>query len=763
MGLFDGGGFNLDPTTLTLASLAQAAAQTAMPTDRPVPTGAVFGNLGGALTNAANTTTDIDKKKLETDLLRAQVPVMQQRLQFGQSALPLYQKILQQMFGGEGGGSGGAGNALVGGAPASAFGSLSPSGSGNVSDPRGVAPLIRDAALRYGHDPDIAVKVAKSEGLGTFLGDGGKSGSAFQLYTGGGLGNEFQKETGLDPLDPKNEPHAIDWAMRNLSRTGWGPYHGAARSGIGARDGIDIGSPGNMPAVPNFAGMMSGNQGPSYAPPAQPQMAGAGSGGGSAPAAFGSMSPQSMPAPSQQPAPANLRPDFGNLVRNGMLPPGVRVNSQGMPYSGGLNTMSPQEQANVAASMAAIKNAQGQPSNARGAFGSMSPPPAPPPPVQMAQAGPAAPQSGMMPGSLAPPMAGPPQSGHPALGVDPRLLAVGGSLAQLAGWGDTMKPLENYYYQSPQYKAAIERATEGVKSQFVGPNAAAKAEAEYPTQARLQTGKADLDLRNANATTTTDIKDYQAYAQNQQSLGKPPLSFGEWDIARKNAGAANVQQKVEGNAQGELVKAGIKAMEDAHANEMAANKRTQVYGQMAQAMQGFTPGATAELRLSGERVLKDLGIIKGENVPPAEIFQQAGRHLAIAAAPKGQGATSNYERELYSQAVPNMTNSPEGLTQAIAIGKRLDDYDRQVAQIHRDVAREHNSIPNYVEATQRIAALGPPLSAGEMAGLERLKPGQQGGAPGQPGAPAAPPTATGPNGQKLILQNGQWTPYTQGR
>ena len=166
------------------------------------------------------------------------------------------------------------------GGPASAYGSLAPSvpssGGGRLSDPRGVADLIRQSAVRYGHDPDVAIKVAQSEGLGAFYGDGGKSGTAFQLYTGGGLGNEFQKETGLSPLDPKNEPAAIDWAMKNLDRTGWSPYHGAKKVGVGSRDGIGIGAPGNLPAVPNFAGMMAGNQGAAYAPPAFGSLGGGG-------------------------------------------------------------------------------------------------------------------------------------------------------------------------------------------------------------------------------------------------------------------------------------------------------------------------------------------------------------------------------------------------------------------------------------------------------------------------------------------------------
>lgn len=111
-------------------------------------------------------------------------------------------------------------------------------GGGAGLDPRGMIPHIRAAAAKYGVDPAVAIRVARSEGLGTFLGDSGKSGGAFQLYTGGGLGNEFQKETGLDPLDPANEPATIDWAMKNLPRTGWEPYHGAQRVGVANREGI---------------------------------------------------------------------------------------------------------------------------------------------------------------------------------------------------------------------------------------------------------------------------------------------------------------------------------------------------------------------------------------------------------------------------------------------------------------------------------------------------------------------------------------------
>ena len=117
-------------------------------------------------------------------------------------------------------------------------GQYSLSRSSKSGDPRGKADFIRETAKKYGIDPETALKVAKSEGLATFLGDNGKSGGAFQLYTGGGLGNEFKRDTGLDPLDPKNEDATIEYAMKRASQMGWGPWYGAAKVGVGKWDGI---------------------------------------------------------------------------------------------------------------------------------------------------------------------------------------------------------------------------------------------------------------------------------------------------------------------------------------------------------------------------------------------------------------------------------------------------------------------------------------------------------------------------------------------
>ena len=118
-------------------------------------------------------------------------------------------------------------------------------------DPRGLTPFIRATAMKYGISPEVALRVAKSEGLNSFKSgviqkDGTEEPSfgAFQLYTGGGLGNQFQKDTGLDPADPNNEKATIDYALKHASKVGWGPWHGAKNTGIGQYEGIGAGSGG---------------------------------------------------------------------------------------------------------------------------------------------------------------------------------------------------------------------------------------------------------------------------------------------------------------------------------------------------------------------------------------------------------------------------------------------------------------------------------------------------------------------------------------
>lgn len=110
-----------------------------------------------------------------------------------------------------------------------------------------IGNYIAKAAAARGIDPDIALRVAKSEGgldswnlQSNYVKNGVREQSygPFQLYKGGGLGNKFMDKTGLDPALAQNGPAGVDFALDEAKRSGWGAWYGAKKAGIGNFEGI---------------------------------------------------------------------------------------------------------------------------------------------------------------------------------------------------------------------------------------------------------------------------------------------------------------------------------------------------------------------------------------------------------------------------------------------------------------------------------------------------------------------------------------------
>ena len=154
---------------------------------------------------------------------------------------------------GAGGGGAGTGGGAAGGPASTGTGRSGTTGSSGASaSPRGATSpseteaYIRQAAIARGIDPNIAVRVAKSEGLNSYVGDRGTSFGPFQLHyknnipglSLGGLGDVFTKQTGLNARDPSTTRQQIDFALDQAAKGGWGPWHGwhgAPNAGIGRR------------------------------------------------------------------------------------------------------------------------------------------------------------------------------------------------------------------------------------------------------------------------------------------------------------------------------------------------------------------------------------------------------------------------------------------------------------------------------------------------------------------------------------------------
>lgn len=102
-------------------------------------------------------------------------------------------------------------------------------------NPQEASAYIVQAAQKRGIDPNVALRVARSEGLNQYTGDEGSSFGPFQLHYGnvapggnrvGGLGDVFTQRTGLDARDPRTWRQQIDFSLDEASKGGWGPWHG---------------------------------------------------------------------------------------------------------------------------------------------------------------------------------------------------------------------------------------------------------------------------------------------------------------------------------------------------------------------------------------------------------------------------------------------------------------------------------------------------------------------------------------------------------
>lgn len=127
--------------------------------------------------------------------------------------------------------------------------------------PTEIEAFIRDAAAMRGINPDIAVRVAETEGgvteparKGDFSGPPWYSGISFwayQAHYGGagtpyaawgntaGMGNGFTTLTGWQPGDPAAWRDCARYCLNRARTGGWGAWYGAASVGITDFMGID--------------------------------------------------------------------------------------------------------------------------------------------------------------------------------------------------------------------------------------------------------------------------------------------------------------------------------------------------------------------------------------------------------------------------------------------------------------------------------------------------------------------------------------------
>ena len=113
--------------------------------------------------------------------------------------------------------------------------------------------IISDEAKLRGIDPSIAIRIFRAEGKGAYQSQvprsgrgslGGKEASfgPFQLYIGGGMGNDYQDATGRDLITDNTKEgitNQIRFALdQAVSGNGWQPWYGRGPAGVAQYAGL---------------------------------------------------------------------------------------------------------------------------------------------------------------------------------------------------------------------------------------------------------------------------------------------------------------------------------------------------------------------------------------------------------------------------------------------------------------------------------------------------------------------------------------------
>lgn len=125
-------------------------------------------------------------------------------------------------------------------------------GYGEISQGH-IEDIIREEASARGISIREAILIFRGEGAGSYQSQVERSGSGsrggreasygpYQLFTGGGLGNEYEEATGRSLITdntPEGIRNQIRFALDKAVDQGWTPWYGRYNVGVGEWDGLE--------------------------------------------------------------------------------------------------------------------------------------------------------------------------------------------------------------------------------------------------------------------------------------------------------------------------------------------------------------------------------------------------------------------------------------------------------------------------------------------------------------------------------------------
>jgi len=208
------------------------------------------------------------------------------------------------------------------------------------------------------------------------------------------------------------------------------------------------------------------------------------------------------------------------------------------------------------------------------------------------------------------------------------------------------------------------------------------------TMQPIYDGRAPKDDR------TSSQKDYSFYVADERKAGRQPLSFNEWELQGKKAGAANTTVTVGGEpSDGALRKKlsekegeGWAAYLDAGNKSAGTMQDMQLLDELiTMAPQGPVAGRLASM-------------FPGVN-SAADAFTSVVKRVAPTLRATGSGATSDIEYDGMLKSLPQLASTPEANTAIAAMMKAKAQVNIDRAQI---ISRYQNGEISAVEARNAV-------------------------------------------------------------
>lgn len=233
----------------------------------------------------------------------------------------------------------------------------------------------------------------------------------------------------------------------------------------------------------------------------------------------------------------------------------------------------------------------------------------------------------------------------------------------------------------------------------------------------------------------TPVAAYEFYVKQEQSAGRTPKTFEEYETAQRKAGAQTILEKTSGVASGELVKGAIERANAALNNASAASQTLQTISDIRPALdQGVMSGPLSSQTAVVARLASTLGVTGQSTQDTLNRTAEAMRGLAqlelqAAEQMKGQGQITEGERQLISRAAAgNLSTMTAGEVRTLLNAMqrtakfKIQSYNQNLQILRRSLPEESRQFvdvyPTIGLETQPAAGVSA-QSAARAAGLVR--------------------------------------------